>query len=226
MANLFCRPAAYPVAACRTAVNAAGLFADDIARAAGDDHFRIRPRKGEFFVFDPPAAVRSSRSSCPCRAPTQGRARLPDNRREGRRQPDGGRPGGQARLVGAPRGRSRGDGAGAPPDARARGGDDRLLRRAANRGSGGRELSDRAPACPRSCTLRRSARRGVGSLGIAEYVLGCLERMGLELGTSSRSRRRAAEADRALVAALSPLLVGLKVLAGRERRLQLLDCSR
>ena len=43
-----------PVAACRTAVNAAGLFADDIARAAGDDHFRIRPRKGEFFVFDPP----------------------------------------------------------------------------------------------------------------------------------------------------------------------------
>src|SRR3954453_20850365 len=33
-------------------VNCAGLRADEVARSAGDDSFRIRPRKGEFFVFD------------------------------------------------------------------------------------------------------------------------------------------------------------------------------
>jgi glycerol-3-phosphate dehydrogenase len=33
-------------------VNCAGLFADEVARAAGDDSFAIYPRKGEFFVFD------------------------------------------------------------------------------------------------------------------------------------------------------------------------------
>jgi len=37
---------------CRVAVNCAGLFADDIARLAGDDSFEIYPRKGEFFVFE------------------------------------------------------------------------------------------------------------------------------------------------------------------------------
>ena len=35
------------------AVNCAGLFADDVARAAGEDRFRIHPRKGEFVVFRP-----------------------------------------------------------------------------------------------------------------------------------------------------------------------------
>jgi glycerol-3-phosphate dehydrogenase len=40
--------------ACRLAVNCAGLHADDVARMAGDDSFQIYPRKGEFFVFDPP----------------------------------------------------------------------------------------------------------------------------------------------------------------------------
>ena len=46
---------AEPVARCRVAVNCAGLHADELARAAGDDSFRIVPRKGEFFVFEPPA---------------------------------------------------------------------------------------------------------------------------------------------------------------------------
>ncbi len=39
---------------CRVAVNCAGLHADDVARLAGDESFAIFPRKGEFFVFDPP----------------------------------------------------------------------------------------------------------------------------------------------------------------------------
>jgi glycerol-3-phosphate dehydrogenase len=37
---------------CRAAVNCAGLFADEVARLAGDDSFEIYPRKGEFFVFE------------------------------------------------------------------------------------------------------------------------------------------------------------------------------
>jgi glycerol-3-phosphate dehydrogenase len=37
---------------CRFAVNCAGLFADEVARLAGDDSFEIYPRKGEFFVFE------------------------------------------------------------------------------------------------------------------------------------------------------------------------------
>ncbi|MBN1793990.1 MAG: NAD(P)/FAD-dependent oxidoreductase, partial [Candidatus Omnitrophica bacterium] len=36
----------------RYVVNAAGLFADTIARMAGIDNFRIRPRKGEEFILD------------------------------------------------------------------------------------------------------------------------------------------------------------------------------
>jgi glycerol-3-phosphate dehydrogenase len=40
--------------ACRLAVNCAGLFADAVARMAGDDSFGVFPRKGEFLVFDPP----------------------------------------------------------------------------------------------------------------------------------------------------------------------------
>jgi glycerol-3-phosphate dehydrogenase len=47
------------LARCRTAVNCAGLHADDVARAAGDDHFRIVARKGEFVVFEPPAGERA-----------------------------------------------------------------------------------------------------------------------------------------------------------------------
>jgi glycerol-3-phosphate dehydrogenase len=38
----------------RSVVNCAGLFADEVARAAGNGSFRIFPRKGEFVVFAPP----------------------------------------------------------------------------------------------------------------------------------------------------------------------------
>ncbi len=39
---------------CQAIVNAGGLRADEVATAAGDRTFEIYPRKGEFFVFDPP----------------------------------------------------------------------------------------------------------------------------------------------------------------------------
>jgi glycerol-3-phosphate dehydrogenase len=42
---------------CSVAVNCAGLYADEVARLAGDDSFTIYPRKGEFFVFEPPEAL-------------------------------------------------------------------------------------------------------------------------------------------------------------------------
>jgi glycerol-3-phosphate dehydrogenase len=39
---------------CAIAVNCAGLRADEVARLIGDESFEIYPRKGEFFVFEPP----------------------------------------------------------------------------------------------------------------------------------------------------------------------------
>jgi glycerol-3-phosphate dehydrogenase len=39
---------------CRVAVNCAGLYADEVARLAGDESFEVYPRKGEFLVFEPP----------------------------------------------------------------------------------------------------------------------------------------------------------------------------
>lgn len=39
---------------CSAAVNAAGLRADEVARLVGDDSFEVYPRKGEFFIFEPP----------------------------------------------------------------------------------------------------------------------------------------------------------------------------
>ena len=50
---------------CGLAVNCAGLRGDDVARMAGDDSFEVRPRKGEFFVFEPPAGRRLERILLP-----------------------------------------------------------------------------------------------------------------------------------------------------------------
>lgn len=40
------------VIACKYVVNAAGIYADEIAKLAGDDTFSIIPRKGEYILFD------------------------------------------------------------------------------------------------------------------------------------------------------------------------------
>ena len=45
------------VVRCRAVVNCAGLRGDEVAQLAGDDSFAIYPRKGEFFVFEPPAGT-------------------------------------------------------------------------------------------------------------------------------------------------------------------------
>jgi glycerol-3-phosphate dehydrogenase len=37
---------------CKTIINCAGVYADDIARMAGRSDFSIRPRKGEYFILD------------------------------------------------------------------------------------------------------------------------------------------------------------------------------
>ena len=42
----------------RVVVNCAGLYADEVARLAGDESFEIYPRKGEFLVFDPAEPLR------------------------------------------------------------------------------------------------------------------------------------------------------------------------
>jgi glycerol-3-phosphate dehydrogenase len=42
---------------CGAAVNCAGLRADEVARMAGDESFQVYPRKGEFFVFEPPGGT-------------------------------------------------------------------------------------------------------------------------------------------------------------------------
>jgi glycerol-3-phosphate dehydrogenase len=58
------------LARCRTAVNCAGLFSDEIARAVGDDTFRIYPRKGEFVVLQPrPGAAPLGRIVLPLPTP-------------------------------------------------------------------------------------------------------------------------------------------------------------
>jgi glycerol-3-phosphate dehydrogenase len=51
--------------ATRFVVNAAGLYADEVARMVGDDSFAIYPRKGEFFVFELPGAARLERILLP-----------------------------------------------------------------------------------------------------------------------------------------------------------------
>jgi glycerol-3-phosphate dehydrogenase len=50
---------------CRRVVNCAGLYADEVARMAGDESFEIYPRKGEFLVFEQPPGQRLERILLP-----------------------------------------------------------------------------------------------------------------------------------------------------------------
>ncbi len=54
-----------PPVRAQVVVNAGGLHADAVARLAGDESFRIRPRKGEFLVFDPPGGTPPTRILLP-----------------------------------------------------------------------------------------------------------------------------------------------------------------
>ena len=63
--GLTLRLAGNGVVRCGAAVNCAGLGADEVARMAGDESFEIYPRKGEFFVFEPPGGVGMERIQLP-----------------------------------------------------------------------------------------------------------------------------------------------------------------
>jgi glycerol-3-phosphate dehydrogenase len=54
-ARLAVRTASGESVGCDVVVNCAGLRADEIAGLMGDESFEVYPRKGEFFVFEPPA---------------------------------------------------------------------------------------------------------------------------------------------------------------------------
>ena len=91
----------------RVAVNCAGLHADEVARLAGDESFAIYPRKGEFFVFDPPGGEPLERILLPVPTKrTKGVLVFPTVDGKVVAGPDRARPGGQGRLVGARRRRS------------------------------------------------------------------------------------------------------------------------
>lgn len=175
------------VARCRLAVNCAGLGADDVARAAGDDHFRIAPRKGEFFVFDPPGGRPLEQILLPVPSiQTKGVLVFPTtdgmvvagptaidqtDKRDWSVRPEAGREVMERATRLLP------ELEGCEPVASYAG-----LRTAG--AAGENYLIERSSAC--SELLHVAAIRSTGlsaSLGIAEYVLGCLERMGLEVGS-------------------------------------------
>lgn len=53
----------------RYAINAAGLYADEVSRAFGAEEFRIRPRKGEEYLLDRESAARPRRVIFPVPSP-------------------------------------------------------------------------------------------------------------------------------------------------------------
>jgi len=55
----------------RYVINAAGVYADEVARLAGDNSFTIHPRKGEYILFDKSAASQLVSGICfPCPSKT------------------------------------------------------------------------------------------------------------------------------------------------------------
>lgn len=184
--ELLLSAAGEPIVRCKYAVNAAGLHADDVARAAGDDHFRIRPRKGEFFVFEQPEGKPLEQILLP----------VPDARTKGVLV----FPTTDGKVIAGPTAVDQQDKKdwSVRPEARVE-----VVEKAAalhpelegkqpigsyaglrTAGAAGENyLIERSTACPE--LLHAAAIRSTGlsaSPGIAEYVLGCLEQMGLALG--------------------------------------------
>lgn len=172
---------------CRAAVNCAGLFADEIARAAGDERFRIYPRKGEFVVLTPSHdAPPLRRIILPVPTPrTKGVLVFPavdgsviagptavdqEDKRDWSVSADA-----ADRLVVAAR-RIEPALEGYEPAFRYAG-----LRPAG--ADGVNYLIERSPSCPRLVNVAAIRSTGLSaSLGIAEYVVGLVEETGLALG--------------------------------------------
>lgn len=170
---------------CRVAVNCAGLHADEVARLAGDDSFAIYPRKGEFFVFDPPGGARLERILLP--VPTKrtkgvlvfptidGKVVAGPTAHDGEDKSDWSvRPESQAEVLAKARAMFPAlDGA--EPVAAYAG-----LRPAGRRAN---YVIGTSAACPG--LVNAAAIRSTGlsaSLGIAEHLLGLIEEQGVELG--------------------------------------------
>jgi glycerol-3-phosphate dehydrogenase len=190
-ADLVLKAGGEEVARCRFAANCAGLHADDVARAAGDDRFLIVPRKGEFFVFsqqDPPLqrvllSVPSLETKGVLVFPTTDgmviagpTAITLQDKRDWSVRPEARDEVMEKAIPLLPELEGR------EPVASYAG-----LRTAG--AAGENYLIVRSDACPQ--LLHVAAIRSTGlsaSPGIAEYVLGCLEQMGLELGAEQPLR--------------------------------------
>jgi glycerol-3-phosphate dehydrogenase len=173
-------------------VNCAGLFADEVARAAGDDRFSIYPRKGEFFVFEPPDPALLERIRLPVpSAGTKGVLVFPtvdgrlvagptahdqDDKHDWSVRPEA-----RVEVLGKARALAP-ELAGAEPfDAYAG------LRPA---GVGVNYLIERSPVQPRLVNVAAIRSTGLSaSLGIAEHVMGLLRETGVELGEEAPLRR-------------------------------------
>ena len=172
----------------QVAVNCAGLFADEVARAAGDDCFSMYPRKGEFFVFEAPDPALLTRIHLPVPSPgTKGVLVFPtvdgklvagptahdqDDKHDWSV-----RPGARDEVLGKARA-SVPELAGAEPIAAYAG-----LRPA---GVGVNYLIERSPVQPRLVNVAAIRSTGLSaSLGIAEHVMGLLGEAGVALGEES-----------------------------------------
>ena len=190
-------------------VNCAGLYADEVARAAGDERFPIYPRKGEFFVFEPPDPAllehihlpvpRRARRVCLCSRPwtaSSSRARP----RTTRRTSTTGACGPAART------RSGAKAAGLVPALR----DAEPIASYAGLRPAGRGVNyviERSPVQPRLVHVAAIRSTGVSAcLGIAEHVMGCSRSRGGARRGAAAAPRVAAASVRSVVAALGRLL--------------------
>jgi glycerol-3-phosphate dehydrogenase len=170
---------------CAMAVNCAGLRADEVAGIAGDESFEIYPRKGEFFVFDPPQGQTLGRILLPVPSErTKGVLVFPtidgkvvagpsahdqDDKDDWSVRPQAAAevlPKARAMLPGLEESEPIASYAGLRPA-----------------GRGVNYLIGPSGACPRLINVAAIRSTGLSaSLGIAEYVMGLLAEAGIELG--------------------------------------------